>query len=145
MDQTRSVFSRIIDGELPAEVVWSDATAVAFLSVAPVTDGHALVVPREAVDQFVDADDALLAHLSSVAAAVGRAQRAAWAAPRVGVVVAGFEVPHLHLHVLPLFHEGQVRLDAARTDVPAAEIAAAADRLRAALRAAGHGGRVDAA
>ena len=145
MDDERTVFSRIIDGELPAELVWSDEAAVVFLSIAPVTDGHALVVPREQVDQFVDADDALLAHLSRVAAAVGRAQRAAWGAPRVGVVVAGFEVPHLHLHVLPLFREGQVRLDRARQGVPDAEIAAAADRLRAALREAGHGERVDAA
>ncbi len=141
MDE-RTIFSKIIDGDVPGQVVWSDELAVAFLTIEPVTDGHALVVPREPVDQFVDADDALLAHLSSVAAAIGRAQRAAWEAPRVGVVVAGFEVPHQHLHVLPLFHEGQVRLDAARHDVPAAEIAAAAGRLRAALGEAGHGDRV---
>ncbi len=141
MDE-RTIFSKIIDGDVPSETVWSDERAVTFLTIEPVTDGHALVVPREPVDQFVDADDDLLAHLSSVAAAVGRAQRAAWGAPRVGVVVAGFEVPHLHLHVLPLFDEGQIRLDAAREGVPAAEIAAAAARLRDALHRAGHGDRV---
>lgn len=136
------MFTRIIDGELPARFVWADEVAVAFMTAAPITDGHALVVPREPVDQFTDADDALLAHLSALAKVVGRAQRAAFSAPRAAVLVAGFEVPHLHLHVLPAWGEQDLRFDHARPDAGADELDAAAERLRASLRAAGHGARV---
>lgn len=142
MSDGRTVFSKIIDGELPGRFVWQDDVAVAFLSIAPITDGHALVVPREPVEQFTDASDALLAHLAAVSKAVGRAQQHAWSAPRAAVLVAGFEVPHLHLHVLPAWGETELRLDRARTDVAPGELDAAADRLRAALREAGHGPRV---
>ncbi len=142
MADQRTIFSAIIDGDLPGRFVWRDEVAVAFLTTAPVTDGHALVVPRVEVDQFTDAPDDLLAHLVAVAAAVGRAQRAAWSAPRAALVVAGFEVPHLHVHVLPAWGPGDVGLHRARPGVPAADLDAAADRLRAALRAAGHAARV---
>ncbi len=138
----RSVFSKVIDGDLPGRLVWSDDVAVAMLTIAPVTDGHTLVVPREPVEQFTDADDALLAHLAAVARTVGAAQRQAWSAPRAAVVVAGFEVAHLHLHVLPAWSEADTHLDRARTDASAQELDAAADRLRAALRSAGHADRV---
>jgi diadenosine tetraphosphate (Ap4A) HIT family hydrolase len=142
--QERTVFTRIIDGELPAQHVWADERAVAFLTIAPISDGHALVVPREPVEELTAADDDLLAHLVVVAKAVGRAQRAAWSAPRAAVLVAGFEVPHLHLHVLPAWGEAELSFARARSDVPAAELAAAGDRLRAALRELGHGARVPA-
>jgi len=96
-----TVFSRIIAGELPARFVWSDEHAVAFLSVNPVAPGHTLVVSRLEVDQWTDAPAPLTAHLMTVAHAVGAAIGAVWAPPRVGLLVAGFEVPHLHLHVIP--------------------------------------------
>lgn len=137
-----TLFTRIIDGELPGRFVWADDRAVAFGTIAPISDGHVLVVPREEVAQLTDADDDLLAHLVRVAKTVGRAQQAAWEAPRAALLVAGFEVPHLHLHVLPAWGEAELSFSAARTDVPAAELDAAAERLRDALRAAGHGANV---
>ena len=96
-----TVFTKIIDGELPGRFVWSDDVAVAFLSINPLGPGHTLVVPRAEVDQWVDADAGLLAHLTTIAHAVGSAGREIWHPPRVGVIVAGFEVPHLHVHVFP--------------------------------------------
>ena len=138
------MFTRIIDGELPAQHVWADERAVAFLSIAPITDGHALVVPREPVEQLTAADDDLLAHLVVVAKALGLAQQAAWSAPRAAVLVAGFEVPHLHLHVLPAWGEAELSFANARSDVPGAELAAAGARRRAALRELGHTARVPA-
>lgn len=137
-----TLFTRIIDGELPGRFVWADDRAVAFATIAPISDGHVLVVPREEVAQLTDADDDLLAHLVRVAKTVGRAQQAAWDAPRAALLVAGFEVPHLHLHVLPAWGEAELSFSAARHDVPAAELDAAAERLRDALRAAGHGAHV---
>lgn len=139
-----TLFTRIIDGEIPGRFVWSDDRAVAFTTIAPITDGHTLVVPRAEVDQLTDAPDDLLAHLVVVAKTVGRAQQAAWDAPRAALLVAGFEVPHLHLHVLPAWDESSLTFANARTDVPAADLDAAAERLRAALRGAGHGAHVPA-
>ncbi len=137
-----TVFTKIIGGEIPGRFVWADDVCVVFATIAPITDGHMLVVPREEVDQFTDASDELLAHLTVVAKTVGRAQRAVWDAPRAAVLVAGFEVPHLHIHVLPAWDEAALRFDNARTDVPGEELDAAAEKVRDALRAAGHGANV---
>jgi histidine triad (HIT) family protein len=139
-----TLFSKIIDGEIPGRFVWADDVAVAFLTIAPITDGHALVVPRQAVDEFTDAPDDLLAHLVSVAKHIGAAQKTAWDAPRAALLVAGFEIPHLHLHVLPAWDEASLTFANARHDVPAAELDEAAEVLRAALRAAGHDDHIPA-
>jgi diadenosine tetraphosphate (Ap4A) HIT family hydrolase len=140
-----TLFTRIIDGEIPGRFVWADDRAVAFGTIAPITDGHVLVVPRAEVAQLTDADDDLLAHLVVVAKTIGRAQQAAWGAPRAALLVAGFEVPHLHLHVQPAWGEAELSFTNARHDVPAEQLDAAAERLRDALRAAGEGAHVPAA
>ncbi|MDO4791955.1 MAG: HIT family protein [Buchananella hordeovulneris] len=134
-----TVFTKIINGEIPGQFVWRDETCVAFATIAPVTDGHVLVVPIEEVERFSAADDALLAHLSSVAARIARAQEAALGCVRSGVVVAGFEVPHLHIHVVPLWEEGQLSLAKSNPDTSAEQIAAAMGKIRAGLREAGWG------
>lgn len=133
-----TVFSRIIAGELPARFVWSDEHAVAFLSINPVGPGHTLVVSRLEVDQWTDAPPALVAHLTTVAHAVGVAISAVWAPPRIGLMVAGFEVLHLHLHVFGASSMAEFDFaNAARTVDPAEQDKYAA-ALRAALRAGGH-------
>lgn len=139
-----TVFTKIIDGELPGRFVWSDDRAVAFLSINPLAPGHVLVVPRAEVDQWVDADAALLAHLTAVAHAVGEAVRTVFAPPRVGLLVAGFEVPHLHLHVFPAADMAAFDFANAASAVDAAEQDGHRDALREALRAAGHGASVPA-
>ncbi|GIG29350.1 HIT family protein [Cellulomonas marina] len=128
-----TLFTRIIDGEIPGRFVWSDDRCVAFLTIAPITDGHVLVVPHEEVEQLTDADDDLLAHLVVVAKRIGAAQQRAFGAPRAALLVAGFEVPHLHLHVLPAWDESSLTFANARTDEPAERLDAAAERLRAHL------------
>lgn len=137
-----TVFSRIIAGELPARFVWSDDRVVAFLSVNPLGPGHTLVVPRQEVDQWVDADPGLLGRLTSVAHAVGAAVRAIWSPPRVGLLVAGFEVPHLHLHVFPAADMRAFDFATAAATVDAGEQDGYAEAVRGALRAAGHGASV---
>jgi diadenosine tetraphosphate (Ap4A) HIT family hydrolase len=96
-----TVFTRIINGELPGRFVYTDDLVVAFLSIAPVTAGHTLVVPRAEVDQWTDAPEELLQHCLSVARRIGNAAKDAFGAPRAGLVIAGLEVPHLHVHVFP--------------------------------------------
>lgn len=139
-----TLFTRIIDGEIPGRFVWADDRCVAFATIAPITDGHLLVVPRDEVPRFTDADDDLLAHLMRVAKVIGTAQQTAFDAPRAALLVAGFEVPHLHLHVLPAWGEDQLSFANARSDVPGDQLDSAAERVRDALRAAGHGDQVPA-
>jgi len=97
-----TIFSRIIAGELPARFVWKDDRCVAFLSNRPLRPGHTLVVPRLEVDHWLDAEPDLLAALSLTAQVIGKAQMAAFDATRIGVLIAGLEVPHLHIHVVPI-------------------------------------------
>ncbi|BDH59146.1 HIT family protein [Tsukamurella sp. PLM1] len=116
----RTVFSKIIAGELPGRFVYQDDSVVAFLTIAPLTKGHVLVVPREQVDHWESIDDALWQHLNDVARKLGRAVKAAFDAPRAGLIVAGFEIPHVHLHVFPAY--GLTDFDFARVDQnPSAE------------------------
>lgn len=129
-----TLFTRIIDGELPGRFVWRDERCVAFLTIAPMGPGHALVVPRVEVDHWLDLEPDLAAHLMVVAREVGRAQQAAFSPTRVGLIIAGLEVPHTHLHVIPI--ESEADLDFARADhgASAESLDRAAERLRAALR-----------
>jgi len=129
-----SVFSRIIDGELPATFVWRDDRCVGFLSIQPLRPGHTLVVPRREVDHWIDVDPDEWAHVTSVAQTVGKALQAAYSPAKVGLMLAGLEVPHTHLHVVPI--DGVHDLDFANADPdpePSA-LEAAAERIRAALR-----------
>ena len=130
-----TLFSRIIAGELPGHLVYRDDTVVAFLTIGPITTGHTLVVPIAEVDHWIDLDDETVAHLNVVAKKVGRAQVAAFGAERVSLIIAGLEVPHTHLHVLPIHSESDIDFRKARTDVPAEELAEVAAQLKAAIDA----------
>jgi diadenosine tetraphosphate (Ap4A) HIT family hydrolase len=133
-----TIFSRIIDGEIPGRFVWRDDRAVAFLDVRPLTPGHTLVVPVLEVDEWTDLDADLAAHLMAVAHAVGNAQKSVFDATRVGLMIAGFEVPHVHLHVMPVKTMRDFDFAKADRSPDPAALDAHADALRAALRAAGH-------
>jgi diadenosine tetraphosphate (Ap4A) HIT family hydrolase len=133
-----TLFSRIIAGQIPGRFVWSDARCVAFLSIAPLRPGHALVVPREEVDEWTDADGDLLAHLTIVAQYIGAAQKTGFDAPRAGLIIAGFEVPHLHIHVFPAWGIDDFDFGNVEHHPDPADLDAAADTLRQALREAGH-------
>ena len=109
-----SVFTRIINGELPGYFVHRDDRCVAFLSINPLQPGHTLVVPVLEVDHWLDLDPDLAAHLMVVAQQIGVAQQAAFNPVRVGLMIAGLEVPHVHLHVVPI--SGVHDLDFANAD-----------------------------
>lgn len=132
-----TLFSRIIDGDLPGRFVWRDPEAVAFLTIAPIRAGHALVVPRVEVDNWLDLDPGLAAHLMGVAQTVGQAQRAAFASERIGMIIAGLEVPHVHLHTIPINCEADLDFSKADPDVDGGALDDAAERIREALRALG--------
>lgn len=131
-----TLFTRIINGELPARFVYTDDLVVAFLSIAPLTTGHTLVVPREEVDQWTDAGEPLLHHCLDVARRIGNAAKQAFGAPRAGLIIAGLEVPHLHVHVFPAWKLGDFSFAQAK-QASDEELDQAAARLRATLGSAG--------
>ena len=133
-----SVFTKIINGELPGRFVWQDGQAVAFLTIEPVTPGHLLVVPRKEVDHWEQMDTASFTHLTDVAQKVGRAVKEAFDAPRMGLLIAGLEVPHVHIHVFPALSMETFDLSNARKDITPAELDADAEKIRDALRATGY-------
>lgn len=133
-----TVFTRIINGELPGRFVWKDESCVAFLSIRPLRPGHTLVVPRAEVDHWLDLDAALLAHLAETAQAIGKAQMAGFHPERVGVMLAGLEVSHCHLHVVPI--RGVHDLDFGNQDPnpDSAMMDGAAETIRRELRRLGY-------
>ena len=139
-----SIFTRIIQGELPGRFVWRDERAVAFLTIAPLQEGHTLVVPIEEVDHWIDLEPELMAHLSEVSHKVAKAAQQAFDPVKVGLMIAGLEVPHVHLHVVPIRHLHDLDFSRADSNVPAEKMDAAAAKLRAALRDHGHPETVDA-
>jgi len=137
-----SVFTRIISGELPGRFVWRDDEVVAFLSINPVTTGHVLVVPVAEVDHWVDLDPPVWTRVAVVSHVVARALDRAFDAPRVGQMIAGFEVPHVHVHVFPAYGLGDIGFANADPAPDPAVLDDAAARIRAALRDLGHGADV---
>jgi diadenosine tetraphosphate (Ap4A) HIT family hydrolase len=132
-----TVFSRIIAGQIPGTFVWRDEHCVAFMSINPMAHGHTLVVPIEEVDHWVDGDPALIAHLFEVTRLIGVAQRAAFGCERVGVIVAGYEVPHTHIHVIPTDSMSQLSFANAAASVDRDALESAAEAIRDALRSLG--------
>jgi histidine triad (HIT) family protein len=128
-----SVFTKIIDGEIPGAFVWEDERCVAFLTIAPLRPGHTLVVPREEIDHWIDCPPDLVAHLATVARTIGRAQQRAFSPRRVALVVAGMEVPHTHLHVVPIERESDLHFENADATTTSEALDDAAARLREAL------------
>ena len=131
-----TIFSRIISGELPGHFVWKDPEVVAFLTIQPFRAGHVMVVPRAEIDHWDDLPEALAARVIVVAQRIARAQKALYRPTRVGLMIAGLEVPHVHLHVVPIDELGDMSFARARGEGTEA-LARTAAEIRAALRDAG--------
>ena len=135
-----SLFTRIIEGELPGHFALRDDQCVVFMTISPITTGHALVVPRAPIDQWIDMPAALNGHLFDVARQVGLAQRVAFGTDRVGLLIAGFEVNHCHLHCVPANAITDLDFSRQEQGASAERLADAAARLAAQLRADGVSG-----
>ncbi len=101
IDRMPTIFTRIINGEIPGRFVYEDDEVVAFLTIEPMTQGHTLVVPRAEIDQWHDIDRAVFGRVMAVAQLIGKAVCRTFDTERAGLIIAGLEVPHLHVHVFP--------------------------------------------
>ncbi|MCC9176068.1 HIT family protein [Arthrobacter sp. zg-Y750] len=134
-----TLFTRIINGEIPGRFVWKDDEVVAFLSIGPLSDGHVLVVPRQEINKWTDAPAELMQKLITVARAIGAAQVEVFGSERAGLTVAGFEVDHLHLHVWPANSMEDFDFSRAESNPDPERMEANAQKLRQGLRNAGYG------
>lgn len=132
-----TVFTRIIEGELPGTFVWRDEVCAAFLSINPLAPGHTLVVPIAEIDHWLDLPADLQAHLFDVSRRIGAAQMRAFEPDRIGLVIAGFEVPHCHIHVCPVNSMADMNFARALPMASAEELAGPAAAILAELAAAG--------
>ena len=123
----------IIKGDLPGTFVWEDDRCVAFMSINPLAYGHTLVVPRDEIDQWLDVPSDLREHLFEVAARIGAAQKQVFGSQRIGMIIAGFEVPHMHIHLIPANTMSDMDFSLASDSVDAADLERAAESIKSAL------------
>lgn len=128
-----SVFTKIIAGELPGTFVYTDNVCVAFMTINPIARGHLLVVPRVEIDQWTDLPDDISQHCFAVAKRIAHAQKKVLQCERVALIIAGFEVPHCHLHIIPATTIADVSFDNAATRVDFDDLALIARNLSAEL------------
>lgn len=129
-----SIFTRIVNREIPAHILREDDDFLAFLDVRPIRAGHSLVVPKREIDDVFDLPDPLLSGLLVFARPVANAIRDTTGAQRVGMAVMGIEVPHAHVHLVPIDDIGDLDFRKAQA-ADDADLAAMAERIRSALAA----------
>jgi len=132
-----SIFTKIINGELPGHFVWKDEVCFAIMTIQPIKAGHVIVIPNTEINHWDDVPPMSAAHLMQVSQHIAKAIKANVVCKRVGVMVVGIEVPHTHIHLMPIDSIADMDFGKAKP-LPQDELAAMAAKLRASLLAAGH-------
>lgn len=128
-----TVFTRIINREIPGHIIAEDDRFIAFLDIMPLVNGHVLVVPKKEVDYIFDLDDQTLADLHLFSKKVATALKKAIPCRRIGVAVVGLEVPHVHIHLVPMNAMGDINFTRPKLKPSNEELAATAEKIRKAL------------
>ncbi len=128
-----SVFTKIVNGEIPSHKIAEDAKYLAFLDINPLAKGHTLVIPKEEVDYIFDLEDELLANMMPFAKRVARAIDKVMDCKRVGIAVLGLEVPHAHVHLIPINNLGDINFANPKLEISNEELAKIAEKIRQAL------------
>jgi diadenosine tetraphosphate (Ap4A) HIT family hydrolase len=124
-----TIFTRIIEGQIPGTFVYKDEACVAFMSINPLADGHVLVIPRDEVDHWVDLSPYIASHLFEVSHRISRALSVAFPCEKVGLIIAGYEVNHSHIHLIPTTHMGQLNFANAAASVERSTLEAHAEKI----------------
>ena len=128
-----SIFSKIINREIPAQIIAEDDRFIAFLDIMPLVVGHTLIVPKKEVDYIFDMEDDQLKDIHVFAKKIAAAVRKAVPCKRIGVAVIGLEVPHAHIHLVPMNTADDLNFTRAKLKPSASELAEVADKIRAAI------------
>lgn len=137
-----SVFTEIIAGNIPGRFAYADDSCAVIATIEPINDGHLLVIPRKQTQTFTELSESEFSHLSQVAMRIGRAQERAFDGTRAMMIIAGLEVPHVHLHVIPARSEADIIFANAMRDVPRERMDGAVEKIRTALCELGYGANV---
>lgn len=113
-----SIFTRIIQGEIPCEKILEDADWFAFMDIRPINPGHTLVIPKIEIDELFEVADDVLRGAMPFAKRIAKAMKRSVPCERIGIMVAGFEVPHAHIHLVPIHGEGELTFSRARAAKP---------------------------
>lgn len=129
--QEPSIFTRIINGEIPCYKIYEDEKVIAFLDMHPVMEGHTLVVPKKQIDHIWDLEDDDYEYLWATAKKIAIHIREVIGSPRVGVVVEGFGVPHAHIHLIPIYEGNDLKKSQDKSESPSPkQLAAMVEKLK---------------
>lgn len=128
-----SIFTRIINREIPGHIVAENENYIAFLDITPLVQGHTLVVPKKESDYIFDLEDDTLAGLNVFAKQVAHAVKKAIPCKRIGVAVIGLEVPHVHMHLVPMNTVGDINFTKPKLTPTQEELATVANKIRSAF------------
>lgn len=128
-----SVFTLIMQKKIPGHFVWEDDKSVAILTIQPIREGHVLVIPREEIDQWSDLPVDLAMHLMSVSHKIANAMKTIFPARRIGLMIAGLEVPHTHIHLVPMDSMDDLSFAFAK-NADQSQLAATAEKIREAIK-----------
>lgn len=129
-----TIFSKIVAGEIPAYKVAETIDYLAFLDISPLAEGHVLVIPKKEVDYLFDLDDELYTGLQIFAKIIATGLRKAIDCKRIGVAVIGLEVPHAHIHLIPMNSVSDLNFSRPKLSFTPEQLQATADKIREALR-----------
>jgi histidine triad (HIT) family protein len=132
-----SVFTRILNGELPGRFIWKDERCFALMTINPIQPGHVLVIPRQEIEHWIDLPDELRDHLFRVGQTIAKGLMAAFKPVKVGLTIVGLEVNHVHLHLIPISSIAHMDFARAEKSPDQKALDAAAAKLRSALKAMG--------
>jgi len=129
-----SVFTLIMEGKIPGNFVYQDDIAIAILTIQPIREGHVLVIPREEVDQWSDLSSDAAAHLMAVSHKIANAMKTIFPCKRIGFMIAGLEVPHTHIHLVPMDSMDDLSFEHAK-NADGETLKKTAEKIRTALEA----------
>lgn len=128
---SKTIFSKIVDREIPAVIVYEDALTIAFLDHNPVTPGHLLVIPKAPINHLDDCPEDLYAAIFSTVRLLSRQLKQQLQPERIGLSVNGYDVPHAHVHIIPMYQRDDLKFPERPKEFPTpAELQAIADKLR---------------
>jgi len=128
-----SIFTRILAREISGHILWEDSKCFAFLDIRPINRGHTLVVPIQEIDMWTDLPEQTASHCMKVAQKIGKAQMEVYKPKRIGLMIAGFEVSHVHLHVIPINNMSHLDFANANPSISDDELISDLDRLKTIL------------
>ncbi len=112
-----TIFTKIVEGQIPSYKIYEDEKFYAFLDIKPMAKGHTLLIPKQEVDYLFDIDDTMLSEMMVIAKMIAKAMEQAVSCTRVGMMVIGLEVPHAHIHLIPIQNEGDMNLSNKRVEL----------------------------